>query len=136
LKVMWDVAAGLSDDGLLDRETLDFYILPAYCRSLDESPPVDGLDVVRSGIDEVSNPYWEIFERDRDPAAYADTYVEFVRAFAESTMLRHLFEPGAVGIDPRNLSDTFFQRLRDATASDPERGRYEAWIVRVLFARR
>ena len=136
LKVMWDVAAGLSDDGLLDRETLDFYVFPAYCRSLDESRPVNGLDVVRSGVDEVSNPYCEIFEHDRDPTAYASTYVEFVRAFAESTMLRHLFEPGAVGIDPQNLSDTFFGRLRDATASNPERGRYEAWIVRVLFVRR
>jgi hypothetical protein len=144
LQVMWEVAVGLADDGLLDRELLDLYIFPAYCRSVEEvtAPvlkrgPLHGiLDVVDSGVDEVANPYWEAFERDGDAAAYAETYVEFVRAFAESTLLTHLFEPGAAGIEPQALSDAFYDRLREATAADPERSRYEAWIVRTLFVRR
>jgi hypothetical protein len=84
-------------------------------------------------VDEVSDPYWEAFERDGNRAAYAQTYMEFVRAFAESTLLTHLFEPGATGIDPQALSNMFFERLCDATAADPDAGRYEAWVVRTVF---
>jgi hypothetical protein len=143
LRVMWQVALGLADDGLLDRATLESYVFPVYCRSLDEvtAPLLDGrplcghLELASSQVDEVGNPYWESFERDHDAAAYARTYVEFVRAFAESTLLTHLFEPGATGIDPQALSDTFFERLRAASEADPDAGRYRAWIVRVLFAR-
>jgi hypothetical protein len=51
-------------------------------------------------------------------------------------MVDHLFATGAIGIDPQALSDAFYERLREATAADPEAGRYRAWIVRVLFARR
>ena len=143
LRVMWKVAVGLAEDGLLKRETLDGYVLSVYCRTVEEStmPVEDGgplvgvLDLVSSGVVEVANPYWETFERERDPGAYAEAYVDFVRAWSESTMLEHLFEPGAIGVDPQALSNMFFDRLRDATAADPAAGRYRAWIVRVLFRR-
>jgi hypothetical protein len=137
LRVMWEVAVGLADEGLLDRETLERYVFPVYCRSVAEvKAPLEALELVTAEISEVANPYWEQFERDRDAGAYAKTYEEFVRAFAESTLLTHLFRPGAVGTDPGALCDEFFERFRTATAADPEAGRYEAWIVRVLFARR
>jgi SAM dependent carboxyl methyltransferase len=133
LRVMWEVAVGLAEDGLLDRETLDLYVFPVYCRTMEEVQAPGLLDVVSCAVDEVSNPYWEARERDGDRQAYAQTYVEFVRAFAEPTMLANLFQPGAIGVDRQWLSDTFFDRLRDATSADPEAGRYEAWIVRTLF---
>ena len=144
LRVMWEVALGLADDGLLQRETLDSYVLSVYCRTVEESTaplrvggPLEGtFTIASSGVVEVANPYWETFMRDRDPAAYATAYVDFVRAWSESTLLTHLFAPGATGIDPKALSDRFFARLRAATVADPERGRYEAWIVRTLFVRR
>jgi hypothetical protein len=130
-------------DGLLRRDTLDGYVLSVYCRTVEEStaPVEDGgplagiLALVSSGVVEVTNPYWQTFERERDPRAYAEAYVDFVRAWSESTMLEHLFEPGAIGADPQALSKIFFDRLRDATAADPDAGRYRAWIVRVLFRR-
>ncbi len=144
LRVMWQVASRLVDDGLLKREALDSYVLAVYCRTLEESTaPVrkggslEGtFDVVSAGVVEVANPYWETFEREGDPAAYAEAYVAFVRAWSESTMVDHLFSPGAAGIDPHALSDSFYDRLREATAADPEAGRYRAWIVRILFVRR
>jgi hypothetical protein len=144
MRVMWQVAVGLCGRGVLDRTTLDEYVFPVYCRSVEEAlAPVhaggvlaDAFDVVSQGVDEVANPYWEAFERDGDAAAYAKTYTEFVRAFAESTMTAHLFEPGAVGIDPGALAAEFFDGLEAATAAAPEEGRNEAWIVRIVLARR
>lgn len=135
LRVMWEVAVGLAGDGLLDRDTLDLYVFPVYCRTAEEVQATGLLDVVSCVVDEVSNPYWEALERDGDRQAYAQAYVEFVRAFAEPTMLANLFTPGATGIDPQELSDTFFDRLRAATEADPDAGKYEAWVVRTLFRR-
>jgi hypothetical protein len=135
MRVMWDVAVGLADDGLLDRETLDLYVFPVYCRTMEEVQAPGLLDVVSCVVDEVSNPYWEALERDGDRRAYAKAYVEFVRAFAEPTMLANLIAPGTTGVDPQELSGTFFDRLRAATEADPEEGKYEAWIVRTLFRR-
>ena len=86
-------------------------------------------------VDEVPSPYWEAYEKDGDAEAYASTYVQFVRAFAESTLAEHLFAPGAVGMEPAALCDEYFERLRTMTAADPETGRYECWILRLALGR-
>ena len=36
LRVMWQAAVSLADDGLLDRAVLDDYVFPVYCRTEDE----------------------------------------------------------------------------------------------------
>jgi salicylate 1-O-methyltransferase len=144
LRVMWQVAIRLADDGQLDPEILERYVFPAYCRSVAEvtqpcregGPLAGELRVISAEVDEVPNPYWKQFERHGDAQAYAKAYVEFVRAFAESTMLEHLFEPGARGTAPDALCDQYFRRLEVATATDPGAGRYEAWVVRFVVARR
>jgi hypothetical protein len=87
-------------------------------------------------VDEVPDPYWEAYERDGDPEAYAEVYTQFVRAFAESTLSSNLFEPGAVSIAADELSERYFAALEAAIAADPAAGRYEAWVVRALFKRR
>lgn len=129
LRVMWRTATAMADDGLLDRAALDRYVFPVYCRSRDEIEPPPGLELVEATVDEVPNPYWEMLERDGDRAAYADAYTAFVRAFAESTLTEHLFGDAA-------LCDDFFDRFRLATEADPEAGRYEAFVLRAVFARR
>jgi hypothetical protein len=143
LRVMWRAAAQLADEGLLDRETLEGYVFPVYCRSAAEAKrplehgDLEGeLELVAERLDEVPSPYWETYERSGDADAYADTYVEFVRAFAESTMLANLFVPGARDIDPARLCDRYFEALRGICAENPGEGRYEAWILRLVIARR
>jgi SAM-dependent methyltransferase len=142
LREMWDVARGLGDDGLLDPDALDRYIFPVYCRNTEEATapalaePADAFEVASAEIDEVPNPYWEVLERDGDRAAYASAYTAFVRAFSESTMTTHLFEPAARGIEPAKLCDEFFARFRAATRADPDAGRYEAFILRLVLVRR
>lgn len=144
LRSMWQAAADLAEEGVLDRETLSGYVLPVYCRSPGEgtapmaegAPLADSFEVVTARLEEVSNPYWEAYEREGDAEAYAKAYVDFVRAFAESAMSAKLFEPGARGIDPAELCDRYFDRLRQLNAADPESGRYEAWILRLVLRRR
>jgi hypothetical protein len=140
LRLMWEVAVKLCDDGLLDRGVLDEYVIPVYCRSPEEATAPDALAgdlaVGSAEVDEVASPYWEMLERDGDRDAYAEAYTAFVRAFSESTMASHLFEPGARGIGPAKLCDEFFRRFQAETAADPDAGRYEAWILRVVLVRR
>jgi cyclopropane-fatty-acyl-phospholipid synthase len=144
LRVMWRAADKLADERVLDRETLDGYVFPVYCRSpaeakrpLEAGGELEGdLELVTERLDEVPSPYWEAYQRSGDADQYASTYVEFVRAFAESTMVANLFEPGARGIDPDQLCDRYFEALRGICAADPEEGRYEAWILRLEIARR
>ncbi len=143
LRVMWDVAAELGADGKLDRSLLDRYVFPVYCRSAAEAAaPVDeggelagSLTLHSSAVEEVANPYWEQLQRDGDADGYAQAYTAFVRAFSESTLNANLFGPGANGVAPAALCDEYFERFAAATAADPEAGRYEAWILRVAFAR-
>jgi hypothetical protein len=130
LAVMWQVAVAMADAGELDRGALDDYVFPFYCRSAAEvAATVPGLPVAALAQDAVANPYWEQYERDGDAAAYARTYVEFVRAFAASSLTAALFGGSA------QLCDRYFARLQAATEADPAAGRFEAWIVRVTFAR-
>jgi hypothetical protein len=144
LRSMWQAADDLAEEGVLDRQTLAGYVFPVYCRSPSEAvaPLAEGgplqksFETTTERLDEVANPYWETYERDADAEAYAKTYVDFVRAFAESAMSAKLFEPGARGIDPAELCDRYFDRLRELNAADPESGRYEAWILRLVVERR
>jgi hypothetical protein len=141
LAAMWRVADQLANEGLLHPELLASYVFPVYCRSPEEvAAPAEGdladlLEVVSVRVDEVPNPYWEAYERDDDPEAYAEVYTQFVRAFSESTLMANLFEPGATGTEPDRLCDEYFRRLEADTAADPEAGRYEAWVVRSMFGR-
>ncbi len=141
---MWEVALELADSGLLDREVLDRYVFPVYCRSEREAtapvekagPLAEILESVHVDVEEVANPYWETLERSGDREAYAETYTQFMRAFTESTLTEHLLGPGSRGEDLEVLSNQFFERFRTRSASDPEAGRYEAWILRVVYRRR
>jgi hypothetical protein len=143
LRVMGLVAEELVESGLLRAEVLNRYVFPVYCRTAGETgaPVADGgplhgvLDVVHLDTVQVADPYWEELERDGDRDAYAESYTAFVRAFAEPTLATHLFEPGAEGSSPAALADEFFRRFRHRTAADPEAGRYEAWITRVVLRR-
>jgi hypothetical protein len=138
------VALELSESGSLDRAVLGEYVFPVYCRSAAEAraPIEDGgplagsFEVVSLASHEVANPYWEMLEESGDRDAYASTYTAFVRAFSESTLERGLFSPGAIGIDPKALCDEFFAAFERATAADPEAGRFEAYVLTVILARR
>jgi hypothetical protein len=120
------------------------YVFPVYCRSAREAgapmerggPLAGRFEVASVSAREVANPYWEMLERNGDREAYARDYAAFVRAFSESTLERGLFSPGAIGVEPKALCEEFFAGFERATAADPEAGRYEAYVLTVILARR
>ncbi len=143
LDQMWDVAVELSDRGILDRGVLDRFVFPVYCRTAAEAAAPVGpggslaeqLGLVTGHMEEVPNPYWEELDRSGDAEEYASACTAFVRAFAESTLDRELFAPGARGADPAAVRDEFFENLERATAANPAAGRYHAFVLSVVFAR-
>ena len=141
LAAMWEVALELAEAGLLDRERLEGYVFPVYCRSAEEATaPMYGdlagdLEVLDVDVVEVANPYWETLQSSGDRDAYAEAYTQFVRAFSESTLKEHLLGPGAQGADRDTVAGEFFKRFQARTAADPDEGRYEAWVLRVVFGR-
>ncbi|MGH8226123.1 MAG: hypothetical protein ACRER1_08240 [Gammaproteobacteria bacterium] len=144
MRVMGEIAAELAAEGLLDRGVLDRYLFPVYCRSRDEAiaPMKTGgalaevFKVVSATVDEVADPYWELYQRDGDAAAYAKIYTEFIRAFSETSLARDLFAAGAKNMAPAALCTEFFARFEAAVARDPAAARYRAWILRLVLARR
>ncbi len=124
----------MAADGMLEREALERYVFPVYCRSRAEAeaPVVEGgalagsLALRSAKVEEVPNPYWELLEADGDRTAYAAAYTAFIRAFSESTLFEHLFAPAALGVEPDAVCDEFFARFEAATAANPDRGRYRA----------
>ena len=141
LQLMWQIANTMVEDSLLDCAILGRYLFPVYCRSKEEATaPVNigGLlardfGIVSAEISETGNPYWEQFEQSGDPAGYARSYTAFVRAFAESTLMKNLFASSGKSSE---LCDEFFSRFESAIRQDPSRGKYEAWVLRLILARR
>lgn len=142
LQLMWQTAAAMADDGILDRTVLVGYIFPVYCRTREEAiaPMNRGgalereFAVVSAEVREMGNPYWEELERSGDAIKYAREYTAFVRAFAESTLMNNLF--ASAGKKSSDLCNEFFHRFQTAVRKDPGAGKYEAWILRLTLARR
>ncbi len=142
---MSEVAEELVAGGLLDRASVDRYILPVYARTPAEaSAPVagpgaplrDAFELIECRTDPVPNPYLAKWRDDHDAVAYGRAYSAFVRAFAESNLREHLFSPGAVEDGTDELLDRYFARLAERFAADPERDRFEDWTLTVVLARR
>ncbi len=140
LQLMWQIATTMADDSSLDRSVLVQYLFPVYCRSKEEAtaPVATGgllakdFGIVSAEISETGNPYWEQFQESGDAAGYARSYTAFVRAFAESTLIKNLFASSAKSSE---LCDEFFARFENSISQDPSRGKYEAWILRLILAR-
>jgi cyclopropane-fatty-acyl-phospholipid synthase len=142
---MSEVADELVESGSLDGGCVERYVLPVYARTPEEaSTPLEGPDaplrslfeLIECRTDPVANPYLDKWRGDHDADAYGRAYSGFVRAFTESNLRQHLFEPGAKDGDVDALLDRYFTLLAQRFAADPERDRFEDWTLTVVLARR
>jgi hypothetical protein len=138
LRLMDRVARQLVTAGRLDEDAYARFAFPVVARTPEQARA--GFDPERWQLDvcdtfDVPNPYWAAYERDGDAAAYAKQYAAFVRAFAESALVTGLFGPGATDGGASALSDTFFARLTELIAADPEASRFRDWSLTVLATR-
>jgi SAM-dependent methyltransferase len=144
-RALWQIAAGLAEDGRIDQARLDGFVFPVYFRLSEEMrAPLERETHLKEAFEivEVSNerlpmPTEEALAKTGDVSAYAESYAGFVRAFAESTLRKGLFEQTTAGAGEADaLADDFFRRLRDLFAAEPERHGFEHQVATLVLRRR
>jgi len=124
---------------------LESFIFPVYFRLSEElRAPLEREAHLKEAFEivEVSNellpmPTEEALAKTGDVAAYAESYAGFVRAFAESTLRKGLFEGSTAGAAETDvLADEFFRRLRDLFAAEPDRHGFEHQVGTLVLRRR
>ena len=144
LRAMYEVAAGMVEQGQLRRDVLDGFVFPTYMRTAGEaraplerpgSPVTAGFHANIVSVQPVPNPYLDELHKAGDEHDYAERYVAFVRAFTESTLRRALLEPGAVGQSVDTSADRFYTELRRRTAADPQWSVFEDWTLTIALTR-
>lgn len=144
-RALWQVAAGLAGEGRIDSTLLEGFVFPVYFRSSQElRVPLDREADLREAFEivEITNellpmPIEEALARTGDVAAYAESYVGFVRAFADSTLRKGLFEGSASSAaNAAALADEFFARLRKLFVDEPHRHGFEHQVATLVLRRR
>ncbi len=145
LRAMAEEARTMADDGLVDAEAVDRYVLPVYARTVDEarapfaatgSTVAEAFEVESVRTDPVANPYLDAWKDDHDAPRYGAAYAAFVRGFTESSLRDQLFTPGSRGLPADELLDDYFARLEARFTADPEADAFEDWTLTVVIARR
>ncbi len=86
------ICVDLADEGLIDREMLEAFVMPIYERTAEEvRRPFLGevgerLELRSERIEGVENPSTAAFRRDGDAAAFARDFTGFFRAFSEPSL--------------------------------------------------
>lgn len=123
----------------LQKTVYDKFVFPAIPRSLDEALMPLKTDLKtkwvceHGSVDEVENPYFKMYQQNKDAAQYAKDYIGFVRAFTESTFHNHLFVPGALNLPPMELTNYFYAHLQERIEQNPEEGIFFDYTLNVLF---
>jgi len=93
---VWDrvraICVEMADEGLLDRERLEAYVIPIYERTVEEvrrpfGEEIGGrLELREEHIAPVENPSAAAYREDGDAAAFARDFTAFFRAFSEPSL--------------------------------------------------
>lgn len=144
-RAFWQVAAGLAEEGKIDRARLERFVFPVYFRQPDEvRAPLaretdlhDIFEIIELTNERLPSPYEDALADTGDVEAYADAYAGFARAFAESTLRSALFEDSAPEAGKASeLSDEFFRRLRDLFAAEPGRHDFDHEVMVLVLRKR
>ena len=143
-RAMEDIAGGLADDGEIDRDALENFVFPVYFRLSDEirAPFLDDADLKGAfEVVELDNallpmPTEEALKETGDAQTYAASYAGFARAFAEATLTAGLFAPSTSNeADAKALADTFFRRLENLFASEPDKHGFDHRVATLVLRR-
>ena len=144
-RACYRIAEAMVDEGLIKRGLLEHYIFPVYFRDEHEARAPfehggalqDAFEIVEVTNELYPTPHEEAFKQDGDAAAYASTYVGYVRAYSESTLRAGLFEPSAKNAEDADvLTDTFYDRLEQLYRDEPGRHPSETQSMTVVLKRR
>lgn len=143
-RAMQHVAQSMADDGVLDAGVLDQFLFSLWFLTKEEAedPLLNDPDLIDAfEICEISvtpapvNPDDLFKDHLNDPTEYARRYVGYTRAFADSTLRKHLFEPGSPA-DPDAAAEEFYARLDALYQRETVRFACEIWHLVVVLKRR
>jgi hypothetical protein len=129
------ICAGLSDEGRIDPDRLDRYVLPVYERSLDEvRRPFEEAVGRRLRLEDVAlravgNPMADRFREDGDASAFARDFTAFVRAWSEPSLTEALGPTGAT-------VDELYRRLESQLRHDARDFVFEVHAITAVIERR
>lgn len=142
LRVFEQVAETMAADGLIDRHSLDRFVLPNYFLSAEEArapmnpggPLADVFEVVEASVRPIPVPHDDLYSPTFDDAAdFGRRAAGYVRGYAESSLRLHLFDARALGEAVVNARiDEFFRRYATTFPTAP--GRVE--LLNALFIMR
>ncbi|MDA7949444.1 MAG: class I SAM-dependent methyltransferase [Hyphomicrobiaceae bacterium] len=144
-RALGEVAEDLAGEGRIDRRRLEEFVFPVYFRLSEEARgPLereadlqDAFEIVEVANELLPMPTEEALVKTGDVTAYAESYTGFVRAFAESTLRKGLFDASATSAaDAAALSDEFFNRLQARFAAEPKHYAFEHQVVTLVLRRR
>lgn len=144
-RLMWEVASSLADDGRVDRDILERFVMPQWFRTVDEArAPIErepdlarAFEIEELSVEPVAIPFAEDYRRSGDVDRYAADYTAFVRGFSERSFRDLLFAPSSR--NPRataELNEEFFSRLESRFRADPGGHDYSVRSLSVLLCRR
>lgn len=144
-RALWQVAVGLADEGRIDAALLEGFVFPVYFRSSEElrmpfkreADLKEAFEIVEIDNELLPMPIEEALARTDDVATYAESYVGFVRAFADSTLRNGLFEGStSSAAEAAALADDFFGRLHKLFVAEPDRHGFEHQVATLVLRRR
>jgi len=144
-RALWQVAEGLADEGRIDAALLRSFVFPVYFRSSEElRRPLErdadlklAFEVVELSNELLTMPTEEALARSGNVAAYGESYAGFARAFAESTLVKGLFEGSTSSAgETAALADDFFRRLQALFTAEPHRHGFEHQVATLVLRRR
>ncbi|MCP4316884.1 MAG: class I SAM-dependent methyltransferase [Hyphomicrobiales bacterium] len=140
------VAREMADEGLINGEILDNFVFSLWFMSEDEARDPLKQDPELSKAFEIDTLKVEpapLHQADLfadsigDPVEYARLYTGYVRAFADSTLRKQLFEPSTNSAeDADRLADEFFHRLDGLYRKFLDKYAFEIWHLTVVLRRR
>jgi hypothetical protein len=145
-RALYRVAHEMVDDGLLMASALDRFVFPLWFPTVEEArDPIDrepdlaeAFAVIEAAVDPVEphpNDVYEDLLGDR--AAYAKSYVGYIRGFGESTLRLHLFSHSAQGAAETDaLNEEFFRRLTRLYEDETSQHASETLIMTIVLRRR
>ncbi|MEM6761252.1 MAG: hypothetical protein AAF615_00095 [Pseudomonadota bacterium] len=144
-RAFWQIAKGMTREGLVKPECLEMFVFPLYFREAFElRAPLEREDDLKNAFEIIEieqelvpNPQTEYLQSGGDSRAYARRYAAFARGFSESAFRIGLFDPSASSPEEAaSLSDTFYHRLEELFAREPERHVFETHSATVTLRRK
>ena len=136
------VAQEMVDDGLIAGSVLDQFVFGVWFLSEQEArAPLTSDSELRESFDieEISvvpapyNPHDVYADEIDDLETYAGHYVGYIRGFGHSTLMEHLFIPGAKTGEADDVAEEFYRRLDALYRKHPGKYAGENWYLTVVL---